>query len=68
MNSLPTQRPQSAERPASALLVSEGGVPYAPAGASDSLQAWAGLMEVVEALCVRWPVRPGSTHTGVFRL
>lgn len=40
------------------LLVREAGVAYAPLPRPDPLVAWIELMEVVEALCPRWPPRP----------
>ncbi len=39
------------------ILVSEGGVPYRPTHATDPLTEWIDLMEAVEALCPKWPVR-----------
>lgn len=68
MNSSQTPHARSAERGAHAVLVGEGGVPYAPPRARDPLESWAELMEVVEALCVRWPERRGSLQSGDFRL
>jgi hypothetical protein len=47
-----------------ALLVAEGGAAYAPSRSRDPLQAWVELMEVVEALCARWPERPRSFVRG----
>lgn len=50
MNS--SQKPaRSTERDPDALLVRDGGLPYAPSGECDPFEAWAELMEVVEALC-----------------
>jgi hypothetical protein len=48
--------------------VREGGLPYVPSDARDPFESWAELMEVVEALCVRWPARARSLHTASFRL
>ncbi len=48
-------------------LAADGGVAYAPTPAQDPFQAWMDLMEVVEALCPRWPVRPRLIG-GDFRL
>ena len=42
------------------VLVGEGALPYAPESSRDPLVAWIDLMEVVEALCPRWPERPPS--------
>ena len=41
-------------------LVREGGVQYVPAAPRDGLRALDELMDVVEALCPRWPVRHAS--------
>lgn len=54
--------------PPQALLVREAGLPYRPAGARDPFEAWLGLMEVVEALCTRWPARERSAYATLFRL
>jgi hypothetical protein len=48
-------------------LVREGGVPYRPLPGRNPFDAWIALMEVVEALCPRWPERPPIV-SGVFRL
>lgn len=49
-------------------LVREAGRPYEPAIRDDPLQAWIELMEVVEALCTRWPERSSSLRDATFRL
>jgi hypothetical protein len=49
------------------VLVREAGVPYRRSTAGDPFQAWLELMEVVEALCPRWPERQRIT-IGEFRL
>jgi hypothetical protein len=51
-------RPMPGER--EPVLVGEGGLPYTPEPCRDPLVAWMDLMEVVEALCPRWPERPPS--------
>ncbi|KGM51853.1 hypothetical protein N792_09465 [Lysobacter concretionis Ko07 = DSM 16239] len=51
-----------------ALLVRDGGLPYTPSGDGDPFEAWAELMEVVEALSPRWPARPRSSNEASFRL
>lgn len=48
-------------------LVRDGGVPYAPLPQRDPFVAWIELMEVVEALCLRWPRRAVGS-SGQFRL
>ena len=49
------------------VLVAEGGVAYRPLRSNDPLADWMELMEAVEALCPRWPVRAHSKPTR-FRL
>ena len=49
------------------LFVREGGVPYAPESTKDPFRALMELMEVVEALCPRWPDRPPTTGE-IFRM
>lgn len=49
-------------------LVREAGRPYEPANMDDPLRAWLELMEVVEALCTRWPQRSSSLRDASFRL
>lgn len=39
------------------VLVREAGAPYRPGAAADPFERWMALMEVVEALCPRWPAR-----------
>lgn len=68
MNSLPTQMASPAAHPPEVVLVREGGVAYAPSGVRDPFQSLMALMEVVEALCPRWPERVGSLGAGCFRL
>jgi hypothetical protein len=68
MNSPRTPHARPAEHHAHALLVREGGVPYVPSSTRDPWESWAELMEVVEALCARWPERRHSLPTGSFRL
>ncbi len=41
-------------------LAADGGVDYTPTSPHDPFQAWMDLMDVVEALCPRWPDRPPS--------
>jgi hypothetical protein len=60
MTSSPNQK--NSER----LMVSEGGLPYTPTH-KDPISAWIELMEVVEALCPRWPAREHKIE-GVFLL
>lgn len=49
-------------------LVREAGRPYDPTNRDDPLQAWLELMEVIEALCTRWPQRSSSLRDATFRL
>lgn len=51
---------QPVEKAASVALVAEAGVPYVPTHSGDPIGDWIGLMEVVEALCPRWPQREPS--------
>jgi hypothetical protein len=53
-SSLKSRTCDSAPEP---LLVREAGVVYAPLPRPDPFVAWVELMEVVEALCPRWPPR-----------
>jgi hypothetical protein len=39
------------------VLVRDAGAPYRPGAAADPFERWMALMEVVEALCPRWPAR-----------
>lgn len=68
MSSSPTPHARHADHCTDVLLVRDGGVPYAPPSARDPFESWVELMEVVEALCERWPERRGSLGVGVFRL
>ncbi len=43
-------------------------MPYAPGPHEDPFVALFELMEVVEALCPRWPVREPDTRPGGFLL
>lgn len=60
--------PKSAEFPVAAkpeeragtgpvILFADGGRPFRPPPAGDPYAEWLDLMEVVEALCPRWPPR-----------
>jgi hypothetical protein len=62
MNSLPALPTETQP-----LFVSEGGVEYRVSDAVDPFDAWVQLMEVVEALCPRWPERERRID-GVFLL
>ena len=59
MKSLPTSiaKPETQPAQAHAPLAAAGGVSYAPKTQRDPITAWIELMEVVEALCPRWPER-----------
>ena len=50
------------------VLVREGGVEYRPAPSPDPFVAWVELMEVIEALCPRWPPRAPTIESGRFVL
>ena len=50
------------------VLVREGGVPYRPGAAADPFVRWLALMEVVEALCPRWPRREPQSRYEDMRL
>ena len=50
------------------LLVAEGGAAYQPLRSNDPLADWMELMEAVEALCPRWPVRALRARARGFRL
>lgn len=60
--------PKSTGPEAKPLLVAEGGVGYVPPPQPDPIAAWVELMEVVEALCPRWPVRERKLEAVRFRL
>ena len=49
------------------ILVKDGGV-SARTTPRDPIAAWMELMEVVEALCPRWPERPHVFRGSTFRL
>lgn len=52
-----------------AVLVGEAGTPFNPSPHADSVAAWMELMEVVEALCPRWPApEPMIMRPGMMRL
>ena len=40
-----------------------GGSAYTRPGNSDPVEAWMDLMEIVEILCPRWPIRSASSGT-----
>jgi hypothetical protein len=44
-------------------IAAGGGVAYEPERTTDPIADWTGLMEVVEALCPRWPEREPSMGT-----
>ena len=48
------------------LIVAEAGVPYVPEY-SDPISTWIDLMDVVEALCPKWPERERKIE-GIFLL
>ena len=50
------------------LLVGEGGVAYRVKPAGDPFVALAELMEVVEALCPKWPPHRSNLSEGRFLL
>ncbi len=60
MNFLSAQNTRPAMPPDPAPLAGSAGVPYAPPPSLAPVDAWIDLMEVVEALCPRWPERPLS--------
>ena len=57
MNSLSTPGIKPAKQAEHAPLAASAGVPYAPPMLPAPIDAWIDLMEVVEALCPRWPER-----------
>lgn len=66
MGSLPkSHRPDPSVDP---VLVREGGVEYRPMPSKDPFVVWLELMEVVEALCPRWPARAPGAGSGRFEL
>jgi hypothetical protein len=50
------------------LLVGEGGISQPPADIGDPFEALDDLMQVVEALCPKWPEREDFDYTGQFKL
>jgi hypothetical protein len=62
----------SADRRADAspepILVRDGGASAHLQPAGDPVTAWIELMEVIEALCPRWPERTHVIHGAEFRL
>jgi hypothetical protein len=68
MNSSPKQSSPAPELPPEPILVREAGLPYRPKPAADPFERWIALMEVVEALCPRWPERPPPTKGAEFKL
>lgn len=50
------------------ILLREGGVPYRPSPSADPIVEWMDLMEAVEALCPKWPLRDGGFLPGGFVL
>jgi hypothetical protein len=50
------------------ILLREGGVPYRPSPSTDPIVEWMDLMEAVEALCPKWPLREGGFLPGGFVL
>jgi hypothetical protein len=50
------------------VLVAEAGASYRPGAVDDPVGAWIALMEAVEALCPRWPLREQNTAQAGFRL
>ena len=49
-------------------LSSEGGLRLPPPDGRDPFEAIDDLMQVVEALCPRWPSREGVPDSAVFKL
>ncbi len=68
MNSSPKPPSPAGELAPEPVLVREAGLPYRPESAGDPFERWTALMEVVEALCPRWPERPPPTKGAVFKL
>ena len=42
------------------VIVADAGVAYRPERSTDPISDWVSLMEVMEALCPRWPEREPS--------
>lgn len=57
MNSSNKAAVESAEPGLPPVLVAEGGAAFQASPHADPIAAWIELMEVVEALCPRWPER-----------
>ena len=55
LDATPSTKPATQSKPAP--LAGSAGVPYAPPMLPAPIDAWIDLMEVVEALCPRWPER-----------
>lgn len=68
MNSSPKPPNPAPDAQSEPVLVREAGVPYRPRPAADPFERWMALMEVVEALCPRWPARPPRPRGYVFKL
>lgn len=68
MNSSPKAPSPVPELPGEPILVREAGQLYRPEPAADPFERWMALMEVVEALCPRWPERPPPPKRAVFKL
>ncbi len=68
MNSSQKPMARPVEHESHVLLVREGGVAYESSDTRDPFESLLALMEVVEALCPRWPPRTGSLHVATFRL
>ena len=66
MNS--SRKPTDHDDAIAPVLVAEGGAAYRPLRSNDSLADWMELMEAVEALCPRWPVRSLRARATGFRL
>jgi len=54
---------QATDRVAPVIIAAGAGVAYEREGSNDSFADWMSLMEVVEALCPRWPEREPSIGT-----
>lgn len=68
MNSSPKPPNPAPDAQPGAVLVREAGLPYRPRSAADPFERWMALMEVVEALCPRWPARPPTPRGYMFKL
>lgn len=67
MNSSPNSTGRRAEPRPGPILVEDGGESARPKP-RDPILAWMELMEVIEALCPRWPKRPPAIRGSRFRL